>query len=90
MTEVATLSSTGEIKLPLKLRTKMGLNAGDKFDVEARGMELVFVKRESLPSADQVSDFVAWTKKHPREPRLVVGGTKKTTTSRPKTPGRKR
>ena len=76
MPEVAYLSQTGEIKIPLKLRTQLGLQAGEKFEVRVRDGNLVFV-RSALPTHDQVATFIAWTKKNgnrqgPR--KITIGG----------------
>jgi len=38
---IATLSSKGQITLPAAARRMMGLNAGDRVAIEARGEEIV-------------------------------------------------
>jgi AbrB family looped-hinge helix DNA binding protein len=41
-----TLSTKGQIVLPEKLRNKLGLGAGDKFDIEVRTGRVVLTPRK--------------------------------------------
>lgn len=58
MPEVAYLSSTGEVKIPLRVRIKLGLKDGEKFNVSTRGQNLL-LQRVSLPGAEQIREFLA-------------------------------
>jgi AbrB family looped-hinge helix DNA binding protein len=76
MPEIAYLSSTGEVKIPLRLRTKLGLQAGDKFEVGVKDGGLL-LKRAGLPSDDQLAQFLAWTRKNGKRAtsqRVTIGG----------------
>jgi hypothetical protein len=89
MVEVAYLSSTGEVKVPLKIRVKMGLKAGEKFNVGTDGGNLVF-ERQGLPSTEQVKEFVAWAKSHPKTRPQKIQLTAKTNGARKKRATRRR
>lgn len=75
MPEVAYLSASGEIKIPLKVRTKLGLKAGQKFDVQIKGQDIKLVQLD-LPSAEQIKEFVAWRNKNEEPDQVVIPGTK--------------
>src|SRR5687768_7737690 len=75
MPEVAYLSASGEIKIPLKVRTKLGLKAGQKFDVQIKGQDIKLVQLD-LPSTEQIKEFVAWRKKNEEPDEMVIPGTK--------------
>lgn len=78
MAEVATLSINGEIKIPLRVRTKLGFKPGQKFDVRIQGRDVTLAPL-GLPAEEQVKEFLDWTRENPPpKPVLVkMGGDRR-------------
>lgn len=85
MAEFAYLSRAGEVKIPLRLRTMLGLQPGEKLEVSVNDGALV-LRRVALPSEDQVARFIAWTREHQQQgPRVVtIGGQAPSRRPKPK------
>ena len=58
MPEFAYLSTDGEVKIPLRIRIKLGLKDGEKFAVDTRGQN-VLLRRVAMPGAEQIREFLA-------------------------------
>lgn len=71
MTDVATMSETGEIKIPVAVQRKLGFEPGQRFDVQVKANTLLLVPL-GLPGDEQVKEFIQWTKANPAPEPLKI------------------
>lgn len=53
--QLVRLKDKGQVTLPMKVRTAIGAEIGDVFEVEIRGEEIVLVRRGSRTSLEATS-----------------------------------
>jgi AbrB family looped-hinge helix DNA binding protein len=77
MSETTELSADGQVKIPARIREDLNIKPGDKFDVLTRDGEIILRRRHTLPGANELSEFLAKTKKTAGSKVVEVGGGRK-------------